>query len=280
MSHDLKVLLDGLASEDPAVRDGWAYEELAEGIADGRFSSDLERIRATAVTRLRSTEIQARAFAPLILTWLVDAGDRDRDAFDAVTSWYLAETDTRGYDSHLGWLHAVAHGADYLGTCVVSGIATGPEVLEILARRIVTPGEAWRDQEDARVALAAAHALSLCDQAQSTAWLALLDAALQTFEQSAAQREVGDRPPAWLHNLFSACATLYVVLAEQPRSGEENLDVPHADVVRAGLAQVIARMAPWLFAPAQGCGEAASQLYAAAGTGGEADAHVERHASG
>ena len=33
----------------------------------------------------------------------------------AFTSWYPAETDLRGYDQKLGWLHAVAHGADLLG---------------------------------------------------------------------------------------------------------------------------------------------------------------------
>jgi hypothetical protein len=248
MSHDLEALLEGLASEDPSVRDGWAYEELAEGIAGGRFSRDLEVIRKTAVTRLGSTHIQARAFAPLILAWLVHAGDRDRGSFDAVTSWYLGETDTRGYDAQLGWLHAVAHGADYLGACVATGIATGPEVLEVLARRIVTPGEVWRDQEDARVAVAAAQAVSHCDRAQSTAWLTVLHEALDAYEQAAATNQAGDRPPAWLHNVSSTCCMLYVALAEQPRNGDENLDVPHAEPVRTALAEVLARLTPWLLA--------------------------------
>jgi hypothetical protein len=248
MPHDLNTLLEGLASTDPAVRDGWAYEGLAEGIAEGRFADDHEVIKKTALARLESADVQARTFAPLVLTWLVDAGGRDRGAFEATSDWYLAETDTRGYDAELGWLHAVAHGADYLGTCAASGLATGPEVLEILGRRLVTPGEAWRDQENARVAVAACVALSKCDRAESTAWLAIFDDALEAFEQDA---QAGDeRPPAWLHNLFITCTTLYVALAEQPRVGAETLDVAHADVVRTGLAAVLARMTPWLLSPA------------------------------
>lgn len=252
MSHDLEDLLEGLASEDPSVRDGWAYEELAEGIADGRFAGDVDLIRDTAVRRLGSPQIQARAFAPLVLAWLVHAGDRDREAFDAVTGWYVAEADTRGHDTRLGWLHAVAHGADYLGACAATGLATGPEVLEVLARRVVTSGEPWRDQEDARVAVAAVQALSRCGTAAPTDWLRILDDALDAFEQTAATRGADGRPPGWLHNLSSTCALLYVALAEQPRNGQEAVEVPHAETVRAGLAEVLARMSPWLLAARTG----------------------------
>lgn len=248
MSDRLAVLLEGLGSEDPSVRDGWAYEELATGIRDGRFSADHDVIRTTAVARLDADEVQARTFAPLVLAWLVGAGDRDRAAFEAVARWYPAERDTRGYDDRLGWLHGVAHGADYLGACAATGIASGAEVLEVLARRTVAPGSAWRDQEDARVAAAAARALTRCDEAGATAWLEVLDGALGAFEVAAAAGEVAGRPPAWLHNVSALCSTLYVALAEQPRDGAEDLDVPHADLVRARLAEVLARMTPWLIA--------------------------------
>lgn len=249
MAHDLDLLLDGLASADPGVRDGWAYERLADGIAEGRFEGDVELIRSTAVARLESEEIQARAFAPLILTWLVHAGDRHRGAFDAVAAWYPTEIDTRGYDASLGWLHAVAHGADYLGACAATKIATGPEVLELLARRVVAPGDAWRDQEDARVAVAAAQALSDGDPVGCSTWLTILNDALSGYEKSVSSDDGGGRPPGWLHNVSSTCSILYVALAEQPRNGEVDLSVPHDDVVLRGLADVLARMTPWLLAP-------------------------------
>lgn len=155
MLHGLQQLLDGLASPDPAVRDGWAYSELAEGIEGGRFEQDRLQIRTAALEHLGSAQVKARTFAPLILAWLIDAGDRNRGAFEAVARWYPAEVDTRGYDDRLGWLHAVAHGADYLGDCAQAHIATRPQILSLLAARLLGPGPAWHDQEGARVAHAA-----------------------------------------------------------------------------------------------------------------------------
>lgn len=110
-------------------------------------------------------------------------------------------------------MHAVAHGADYLGACAATGIATGPEVLELLARRVVAPGDAWRDQEEARVALAATQALGNCDPEGFSTWLTVLNEALTEFEESGAPDDGGARPPGWLHNVSSTCSILYVTLA-------------------------------------------------------------------
>jgi hypothetical protein len=252
MSHDLGTLLDGLASADRAVRDGWAYAELAEGIESGRFDDERPRIRAAALTHLESDEVQARSFAPLMMTWLVITGDRDRAVFDAVARWYPAESDTRGHDDRLGWLHAVAHGADYLGECARAGIATGPQVLDLLAARLLGPGPAWRDQEDARIAHAAVLALGRCTEAEAAAWLDPVIAALDTLEEAADDQQDPGRPPAWLHNTNATCASLYVALAEQPRDGEDDAQVDHADVARAALVRVMSRMTPWLVMPRAG----------------------------
>ncbi|MBC9958070.1 DUF2785 domain-containing protein [Yimella sp. cx-51] len=48
-----------------------------------------------------------------------------------------ARGDTRGYDDELGWLHAVAHGADFLGSSAKVGAATPSEVLQPIAYRLV-----------------------------------------------------------------------------------------------------------------------------------------------
>ncbi|MDW4905545.1 DUF2785 domain-containing protein [Streptomyces sp. ADMS] len=60
--------------------------------------------------------VQARAFAPLALALarIVDAGDWRREWWEAFAGWYPGETDLRGYDPVLGWVHAAAHGADLL----------------------------------------------------------------------------------------------------------------------------------------------------------------------
>ncbi|NNG39004.1 DUF2785 domain-containing protein [Flexivirga sp. ID2601S] len=40
---------------------------------------------------------------------------------DAVLAWWPAEQDLRGYDEQLGWVHAVAHGADAVGALGFAG---------------------------------------------------------------------------------------------------------------------------------------------------------------
>ncbi|MFH8258481.1 DUF2785 domain-containing protein [Streptomyces roseolus] len=61
-------------------------------------------------------EIRARAFAPLVLDVIVARGGLDPTRLAAFRRWYPAETDLRGHDARLGRLHAVAHGADLLGS--------------------------------------------------------------------------------------------------------------------------------------------------------------------
>lgn len=252
MLHDLGSLLDGLASPDPAVRDGWAYAELAQGIESGRFAADWDAIRESALRHLRSDEPQARTFAPLVLRWLVLAGDRDEAAYRAVAAWYLSESDTRGYDEGLGWLHAVAHGADYLAAAAETGIAGGNQVLELLARRTALPGPVWRDQENARVAYAVLHALSAAhraDQDGVRVFAAPISDALSAFEVAAADGSDAGRPPAWLANVHSTVATIYVAVAEDPLPGQAVDTRPWEAGLRAELAALMSRMTPWLFTP-------------------------------
>lgn len=233
MTHDLAMLLDGMASADPSVRDGWALEELADGIAGGRFAREHERIRDCMIRHLASRQVQARTFAPLVLLCLVEAGDRDRAAFDHVVRWYVGEDDTRGWDDDLGWLHAVAHGADYLGGCVTAGIATGAEVLDVLAARMLRSGDAWRDHEDARVARTAVLALRDCDEAESGGWLD------RVRDQTARETDRTGRVPGWVHNTYATCTTLYAVLTARP-----DPRIPHG--ARDAPAEAIFTITPWL----------------------------------
>lgn len=70
-------------------------------------------------------EIQARTFAALILAALVRR-DAKADVLAAPTvlgwrdrfaQWWLAETDLRGFDDRLGWLHAVEGRGDWGWRC-------------------------------------------------------------------------------------------------------------------------------------------------------------------
>lgn len=91
-----------MASPDPDVRDGSAYQELYTRI---RVTADLSNVELTyiaerAVAHLTHPAVQARTFAPLILTWLVRAQNHcPTEWFNAATDWYLNEPDTRGHDT-------------------------------------------------------------------------------------------------------------------------------------------------------------------------------------
>ncbi|MGO1167256.1 MAG: hypothetical protein ACTMHL_11625, partial [Janibacter sp.] len=115
--------------------------------------------------------------------------------------------------------------------------------------RLLGPGPAWRDQEEARVAHAAVVALGRCAEHEAVAWLDPVTVALDTTEQAGAEQGAARRPPAWMHNAYTTCASVYVALSEQPRDGEADADVDHADAVCAGLAHVMSRMTPWLVMP-------------------------------
>ena len=84
----------------------------------------------------------------------------------------------RGYDAKLGWLHAVAHGADLLGV-LGRHAQVGPErMLALAARRMLADSDyVWRDQEDDRLGYAIALTLGRPDltAAQATGWLDLID---------------------------------------------------------------------------------------------------------
>ena len=94
--------------------------------------SPTDQLRALGdemVPRFGDSEIQARTFAPLILDAIVSAGVFEASWVPPFERWYVAEEDLRGYDAKLGWLHAVAHGADLLGTL---GLHSAVEPVQML----------------------------------------------------------------------------------------------------------------------------------------------------
>src|SRR5688572_16037843 len=109
-----------LASPDSRIRDDTAYPVLAMWTARGVFDGHLAALGDRMAEWLRHDEIQARTFATMILGWVVlrDArtatlgSDRVPRWQAAFADWWAGESDLRGFDGTLGWLHAVAHGAD------------------------------------------------------------------------------------------------------------------------------------------------------------------------
>jgi hypothetical protein len=63
---------------------------------------------------------------------------------DRLATWLLREHDLRGWVPGHGWAHAVAHGADALGSLAASPHLGGPELevlLDVVAERLLLPVE-------------------------------------------------------------------------------------------------------------------------------------------
>ena len=162
----LSALVDDLRSPDPLVRDTGAYGSLAALQREGALDDHLVELGDRAVELLADDEVQARSFGALLLALVADrdnvtgraTDDAVRRWLDGLTRWYAAEPDTRGYDARLGWLHAVAHGADAVGELAGSprlGRDDLVGLLGLLVRRATAPTPTyWVQNEDDRVAVA------------------------------------------------------------------------------------------------------------------------------
>jgi hypothetical protein len=230
-------LSQALADPDPQVRDGPAYTVLSGWLESGVLDSQLDWLGDQMADRFADPRIQARTFAPLVLAWVIEAGAFAEHWADAFEQWYPAETDLRGFDESLGWLHAVAHGADLLGVFGCHPQMRPERMLDLAARRMLAETSfVWRDQEDDRLGQAVALILARPDitAAQSTGWLQLVDA---TF----AEGQPGPVPP-FASNSMRTLRMLYL-LADRGVStgpGGQAATITHRDDVLRCLAATLA----------------------------------------
>ncbi|CAN7259913.1 DUF2785 domain-containing protein [Terrabacter sp. LjRoot27] len=241
----LRSLADDLASPDPAVRDDGAYAALARRVREGDLGADDRAwLASEMLVRLAHERVEARAFAPLVLASLVSAGDFEPGWVEAVTRWYVTEQDLRGHDPALGWVHAVAHGADFFGECGAAGVGDAAALLEALGRRLVAPTTfVWRDQEDDRLACALALVLTRddVDEATSVGWLDHVRAMFAAGSPGPV--------PAEVSNTMRTLRSLHVALGEQVLRGGQPVAVPHEDLVRREVAGLLAEVTPWFWRP-------------------------------
>ena len=148
-----------LGSNDPVVRDRTAYPALAtwtsRGVYDDLLSGLGDGMAAGLTVGLGEREsdtVFRRSFSVLVLGECVA---RDNTASlvppgkvmewgDRVSTWYLRERDLRGYVPGKGWAHAIAHGADAIGTLAESPQLGQNELtvlLDVLADRLTMPAE-------------------------------------------------------------------------------------------------------------------------------------------
>ena len=242
----LDRLVVELASADPRIRDEQALPDLGDAIVAGDLTAVQRHWLGTAmVERLEHPEIQARTFAPLVLAILTETGDTGPRWVEEVARWYLAEQDLRGHDEQLGWLHAVAHGADFFQACARHPeVAPAPLLATLAARLLADTAYVLRDQEDDRVAYAMACVLtdSRLSATDATAWLTPVRAVL-------ASGTPGPVPPR-VSNTLHTLRALHVLLHQPLLVNGESATVPHADAVRRELAATLHPASPWMWAPA------------------------------
>lgn len=230
-----------LADPDPGIRDGAAYSVLAtwieRGVIDGPRRLALGDEMAA---RFDDPEIQARTFAPLVLDMLVSEGDLRPEWVDAFARWYPAEEDLRGHDEKLGWLHAVAHGADLLAVFGRHADVDPVRMLDLAAARLTAPTDHVLDHlEDDRLARAVARVLTRPDLSEedATAWLDVIAADFGADS-------IGVPVAAHLSNCLRTLRMLYVLADRGVRMARDGEPQPlhHAPAVKARLAEVLDRI--------------------------------------
>ncbi|WP_051969759.1 DUF2785 domain-containing protein [Kitasatospora azatica] len=244
MDATIAELSAALRSPDPAVRDEHAYVGLVELIP--KLSSEQRQALGDEMAeRFADPEVQARTFAPLILAALVKHGAYAPHWLSAFADWYLAEQDLRGYDAELGWLHAVAHGADLLGAFGVHSPADPVALLELGAARMVAPtAQVWDALEDDRLAYALAGILTGpgLTEAQSVGWLDRVAAMFAAGEPGPVPAEASNTiRTLWLLHL---CAVRGV--RPTRRGDAPAVPLTHAGAVADRLAELLAIPSPFL----------------------------------
>ena len=250
-------LANMLGDPDPAIRDDTAYPIFATWIVRGELDGLLGGIGDAMVEMWRDERIQARTFAALILAAVLrrDAASgeltpavvrRWRDAFAA---WWVAEHDIRGYDDRVGWLHAIAHGAD-----TVRAFARSPHLdandldtlLRLAAERLLVPTEYRFGQfEGERLGYGIAAALCRPELADAVGWLDALHAAIEAGEP-------GPTPP-WAANVIDTLTALFVAVQRgvrfyDPVTSEpsETIVPPARDAILDRITEILRLPAYWL----------------------------------
>ncbi|MEU3778546.1 DUF2785 domain-containing protein [Streptomyces sp. NPDC032472] len=187
--------------------------------------------------RFRHREVQARTFAPLVLDMLVTRGDFRPGWVDAFEQWYPAETDLRGYDEELGWLHAVAHGADLLGRFGLRPEVAPTRMLALATARLLAPTPyVYGQREDDRLAIAIALVLTRPDlsEEEATGWLEPLACDLRGF---------GPGPlPAHVSNHLRTLRMLYLLADRGLRTAVADADpapLAHRGALMARIGTVL-----------------------------------------
>ncbi len=217
-----------LGDADPELRDTLALPVLGTWIERGTYDDLLPGLGDGMAAGLRvglgetgTDSVFRRSFSVLVLGCCIER-DNDRPLVpggkvlewgDRIATWVLGEQDLRGFVPGKGWAHAVAHGADALGSLAASphvGVGELTVLLDVIAERLVAPvGSLFGAGEPDRLALAAMNVLRR-DQVP----LDLLEVWVETLAAAARHQHGGvDDPHLRTGNAEAFLRALYLQLA-------------------------------------------------------------------
>lgn len=144
-----------LGSTDPHRRDETGFRVLATWIDAGVYDDLLDGLGDGMVAGLSvglgesdTDTVFRRSFSALLLAACLDRNlqveaiptAKVLDWGDHLTGWFVRENDLRGLVPDKGWAHAIAHGADALGTLAKSpglGVNEMTVLLDVFADRVL-----------------------------------------------------------------------------------------------------------------------------------------------
>lgn len=159
-----------LASPEPEWRDGFGFEITSAWLRRNAISAPMRRKlfdrwrEGLQRTGTDDAAVLERAFSALNLSLLVAtdlrqtspllSADDTLALLDTALAVFARETDRRGYDAKLGWVHSVAHEADLLKFLARSPHLGAPElqrILEAVTTQLASGTRPWAWREDERV---------------------------------------------------------------------------------------------------------------------------------
>jgi hypothetical protein len=230
-----------LGSPDPAHRDAMAYRTLATWIHRGVYDDLLAGLGDGMAIGLQvglgetdTDSVFRRSFSALVIAECIArdngralmTGDKILEWGDRVATWLLRERDLRGFVPGNGWAHAVAHGADALGTLAESPHLSTNEltvVLDVIADRLLLPVDRlFTAGEPDRLALATMNVLR-----RNRVPLRVLEPWIARLGSAAATRpEYDDRDPFLAGgNAEAFLRSLYLQLSLGPQPPEVRSDL-------------------------------------------------------
>lgn len=210
---EITWLLAHVGNPRPEIRDGLVYATFCSGIDKSAFTvGQLQVISQYTIKHdlimtqmgIHGSVTVMRTFAALLNTVILTANQRAgyRDFLDAdqrryffqrAATYLQSETDFRSYTAELGWIHGLAHGADFLAACVPYPdfeMATVFPVLTAVFTRIKVP---LGDDEPARLGMILVSAVinERISAKEIIAWLHKLSSQLRANDKHYAAAALG-----------------------------------------------------------------------------------------